>query len=126
MKSDKLPSILYVDDEQENLDSFQLVFMCDYEIHLASSAKEGLEILKKKAQNQEPIQLVISDHKMPETTGIEFLKQLNKEFPGLAKILLTGFSDAKVMKEASEQRVLCLSKPWIEDELKQNIESVLV
>ncbi len=125
MAHDNIPSILYVDDEQENLDSFQLVFMGDYDIYLANSAKEGLIILKKQVTKSRPIQLVISDHKMPETTGIEFLKQLNKEYPKLAKILLTGFSDAQTIKEAAQQKVLCLSKPWIEKELKDNIDSVL-
>lgn len=124
MASNNLPSILYVDDEQENLDSFQLVFMGEYDIHLANSAKEGLSILKKQVK-QNPIQLVISDHKMPEITGIDFFKLLNKEFPKIAKILLTGFSDAQVIKEAANQKVTCLSKPWIENELKKNIDTAL-
>ncbi len=120
-----IPSILYVDDEQENLDSFLLVFMDEYEIYLANSAKEGLDILKNKAKEKTPIHLVISDYKMPEVTGMEFLKQLGKEYPAIGKILLTGFTDAQIMQEACQQKVTCISKPWVEEDLKKNIASAL-
>ena len=66
-----LSKILYVDDEKENLVSFKYLFKKNFEILLAISAEEGLEILQR-----EPIQIIITDQKMRHTTGVEFLKKI--------------------------------------------------
>ena len=60
--------ILYVDDEPENLRIFELTFQSEFEILTAADASAGLEVL-----NQRPVALVLSDHRMPGMTGVEFL-----------------------------------------------------
>ncbi|WP_245598691.1 response regulator [Sporocytophaga myxococcoides] len=58
--------VLYVDDDEYNLRVFKASFRFDYQIFLAKSAKEGLEILKENE-----IHVIIADQKMPEVTGVQ-------------------------------------------------------
>ncbi len=87
--------ILYVDDEEQNLISFRYLFKKNFDIHLASSAEEGLEILKN-----EQIHIILTDQKMPRTTGVEFLKKISTTHPDPIKILLTGYADIGTIIEA--------------------------
>ena len=64
-------AILYVDDDHENLRAFRRLFRKEYQILLAESGEEGLELL----QSQSPIPIIITDQRMPEMTGIEFLEK---------------------------------------------------
>ena len=63
--------ILYIDDEEDNLTVFNAAFRRDYEIHLANSGLKGLDIM-----NNNNIHLVITDQRMPDMTGIEFLERI--------------------------------------------------
>ena len=65
--------ILYVDDENNNLVSFRSYFRKFYEVYTALNAKDALEIL-----NTTQIPIIISDQRMPGTTGVEFLEQTIK------------------------------------------------
>jgi adenylate cyclase len=80
--------ILYVDDELNNLISFKATFRQHYTLHIAKSAEEGLEILKKH-----PIQAIVTDQRMPEVTGVQFLEQVIPQYPDTVRMILTGFSD---------------------------------
>jgi len=118
----KLLPILYVDDEEDNLVVFNATFRRDYEVHLALSGKEGLEIMKKI-----PIQLIITDQRMPEMTGIQFLEKVIPEYPNCIRMILTGFSDIEAIIQAiNTGRVYrYITKPWNKDELKLNIDKGL-
>ena len=87
--------ILYVDDESGNIRVFRSIFKRFYTVLTAESAKEGIEILR----NQSDIQLIITDQRMPEMTGVEMLKAINEEFSNLIRIILTGYSDIDVIKK---------------------------
>ncbi|MBI9064751.1 MAG: response regulator [Marinilabiliaceae bacterium] len=63
-------NLLYVDDEPINLQLFKFNFRQHYNLFLAQSAMEGLEILQK-----EDVSIVISDFKMPEMNGLDFLRK---------------------------------------------------
>ena len=121
-KTKTLPPILYVDDEQDNLTVFNSAFRRDYEVHLALSGKEGFEILKKH-----PIQLIITDQRMPEMTGIQFLEKIIPEYPDCIRMILTGFSDIEAIIQAiNTGRVYrYITKPWSKQELKINIDKAL-
>jgi len=114
--------ILYVDDEQENLDVFDFTFMKYYEIFLANSAEEGMEILKR-----EPIKLVITDQRMPQITGVEFLANAAKLYPRIVRMIVTGFSDVEAIIQAiNKGRVYrYITKPWNREELKMVIDNAL-
>ena len=117
-----LHRILYIDDEEHNLTSFNSTFRRDYEIHLATSGQMGLEIM-----NKHDIQLVITDQRMPEMTGIEFLERILPHYPDCIRIVLTGFSDMEAIIQAiNKGRVYhYITKPWNRDELKLTMDHAL-
>lgn len=113
--------ILYVDDEPNNLTSFKATFRGTYNIFTASSASEGKNLL---AQNHENIHIIITDQRMPETTGVEFLSSIIDSYPDPIRILLTGYSDIQAVINAINQGQIYqyISKPWEEQHMKIVIE----
>ncbi|MEL6251375.1 MAG: adenylate/guanylate cyclase domain-containing protein [Bacteroidota bacterium] len=118
--ADKDFTILYVDDEVDNLRVFKAAFRRKYKIELASSAEEGIRILKEK-----PIDLIITDQRMPEITGVEFLKKVVPLYPDTVRMVLTGYSDLSAIVEAINlgQIYRYIGKPWDEEELNVAIEN---
>jgi len=116
------PAILYVDDERDNLTTFKSVFRRDYDVSVAISAEEGLEVLKSK-----DIDLIITDQRMPKMTGVEFLKATLPNHPEKVRMILTGFSDMKDIIDAiNNGKVYAyVTKPWHKDELKITIDNAL-
>ncbi|MGK7396961.1 MAG: adenylate/guanylate cyclase domain-containing protein [Candidatus Cyclobacteriaceae bacterium M3_2C_046] len=113
-------NILYVDDEEQNLISFKAAFRRYYKIHTASSGFEGIKVLKNH-----DINLVITDQRMPEMTGVEFLEKILPAYPDTIRMILTGFSDIDAIIQAiNSGRVFrYITKPWDENELKMTIEN---
>ena len=111
-------NILYVDDEVGNLTAFKASFRRDYNIHIAESPIEGKEIL----QNND-IEIILTDQRMPEMNGVDFLESIIEEFPDPIRILVTGYSDIDVVIEAVNKGNIYkyISKPWDNDNLKTNI-----
>ena len=118
--ADKDFTILYVDDEMDNLRVFKAAFRRKYTVELASSAEEGIRILKEK-----PIDLIITDQRMPEMTGVEFLKEIVPLYPDTVRMVLTGYSDLSAIVEAINlgQIYRYIGKPWDEGELNVAIEN---
>jgi adenylate cyclase len=116
----KTHTILFVDDEQQNLVSFKAVFRRDYNLKTAISGEEGLAILKN-----EKVDLIITDQRMPQMTGIQFLEKVIPEFPDTVRMILTGFSDIEAIVSAiNTGRVYrYITKPWDENELRMTIEN---
>jgi len=117
-------TILYIDDEDINLRLFKNTFRRDYFVLTASSAKEGLKILE-----QNNIDLVITDQRMPEMTGVEFLSCVQKEFPHIppGRMIISGYSDPEDIDLAFREYQLYkfISKPWNEEELSQIIQKAI-
>ncbi len=118
----KKHSILYVDDEVVNLNVFRSTFRRNYQIFVAQSALEGLEILR-----QHEIHVVITDQRMPGMKGVEFLEQVFYEFPDIKRMILTGFADIEAITQAinKSQVYNYITKPWNENELKAKIDNAL-
>ncbi|GAB4132543.1 MAG: response regulator [Raineya sp.] len=114
--------VLYVDDEPRNLSSFKSVFRRHYEVYLANSAEEGINIME-----QVPVQLVITDQRMPKVSGVEFLEKINEKFPEVTRILLTGYSDLDAIVDAINKGKIFkyVAKPWKAEELKETIDVAL-
>ena len=112
-------NILYVDDERDNLMVFRVAFRRYFNIFTAESATEGLELLK-----QEHIQVVVTDQRMPEMTGVEFLSRIPEE-PYMARIILTAFTEADALIEAvNTGRIFrYITKPWKLEDLRQTLEN---
>ncbi|WP_339866265.1 response regulator [uncultured Algoriphagus sp.] len=119
-KSEEKIKILYVDDEENNLQAFKATFRRDYKIFIAISAKEGREILK-----QEEIDVIVTDQRMPEETGVEFLESIIPDFPDPIRILLTGYTDIQAVIDAINKGQVYhyLTKPWEEDYLRTVIKN---
>ncbi len=117
MEKDKI-KILYVDDEINNLAAFKANFRRIYDVHTAESATEGRKILETTE-----IEIIITDQRMPEMTGVEFLESIVKEHPNPIRILLTGYTDMQALIDAVNKGQIYryLSKPWNEEELKMSI-----
>ena len=112
-------NILFVDDEENNLFSFKANFRIKYNVHTAISGEDGLKILQEK-----PIDIIITDQRMPNMTGVEFLSKSLETHPEPMRILLTGFADMNAVIDAVNKGKIYhyLSKPWNEKELDDTIQ----
>ena len=121
--SHKKIGVLYVDDEVNNLTSFKAVFRREYQVFVADNAQDGLRLIEENPH----IQLAISDQRMPETTGIDFLAQLKETKPEIIRILLTGYADIEAVIDAINKGEVYryLSKPWDEENLRQIMRGAL-
>jgi two-component system, response regulator, stage 0 sporulation protein F len=81
-------TVLYVDDEPINLELFKLIFRRSFHVILAESGAEALAIL----ENTREINIVISDLKMPNMSGLEFIQKAAKLNQSLLFFLLSGYS----------------------------------
>jgi response regulator RpfG family c-di-GMP phosphodiesterase len=111
-------NVLYVDDEENNLNSFRASMRRDFKVFTANSADEALEILKVQ-----DIHVLITDQRMPGTLGTELLAKVVEEYPDPIRILLTGFSDITAIQDAVNRGQIYryLQKPWNEDHLRKTI-----
>ncbi len=108
-------TILLVDDEINILKSLKRLFIdTDYKIYIAESADAGLLVLQ-----EETINLVISDHKMPHKNGVQFLKEVKERYPNTIRMILSGFADvAAIVESINEGNVYkFLAKPWNDQDL---------
>lgn len=121
IKSETPMGILFVDDEKNVLQALRRLFMDDdYEVNLANSGEEALEILKHNPD----IGLIISDQRMPGLTGVDFLEKAKEILPDAIRILLTGYADLTAVVDAINRggAYRYITKPWKDDELVQVIE----
>ena len=93
----KKHTILLVDDEENNLQFLKRTLRSKYYILTAQNGHEALDIIE---QHSKEISLVVSDQRMPEMQGTEFMKILSEKYPDIVKILLTGFSDTDTIVDA--------------------------
>jgi signal transduction histidine kinase len=111
--------VLYVDDEENNLVAFRANFRKIYNVFTADSGKKGLELLKEN-----PVEIIISDQRMPDMTGVEFLEQTVDLYPESIRLLITGQADIEVVIEAINRGQVSkyIQKPWDWDKLSIAID----
>ncbi len=117
-------TILCVDDEANVLKSLKRLFLDeDYEILTAESGKEGLVLLEQR----QPVQVLISDYRMPAMDGVAFFKQVHERWPDTVRIVLSGYADTAVVVAAINEGQIYkfIPKPWNDDELKVAIAQAL-
>lgn len=107
--------ILFLDDEHFNLQSFKAAFREYFDIYLAVTPDEALDILKN-----EDIEIIVSDQRMPQKTGTEFFESIRNDYPDPIRILLTGYLDIKAVIDAINKGEVFrfLTKPWNEEEVR--------
>ena len=114
----KKAKLLFVDDEERILNALRSVFRGQYNVFTASSGPEAMEFMKRFNPH-----VVISDQRMPEMTGVEFLRQVKEVAPHTVRILLTGYSDlASIVGSINDGEVFrFVSKPWDNTEIQKTI-----
>ncbi len=119
-----MATILYVDDEEINLDLFEISFFkSGFNIIKANSAEKGIEIMYNTK-----IDLVVSDYKMPGMDGLEFITTIKKLYSEKPCILITGYYEPAFIENKETQKLLYayLQKPWNNVELKRIINEALI
>lgn len=116
----KKTKMLVVDDEPDNLDLLYRTFRRDFQVLKAESGVQALEILSAEGE----VAVIISDQRMPEMKGTEFLSRTVPKFPDTMRIILTGFTDVEDLVEAinSGQVYKYITKPWDPNELKAVVQ----
>ncbi|HTO54986.1 MAG TPA: HD domain-containing phosphohydrolase [Myxococcota bacterium] len=117
------PGVLLVDDEVNILKALVRLFRSEpVQVFTASSASEALARLAA-----EPIQVVISDQRMPGTSGVQLLAQIRELHPKVVRILLTGHAEIAVAVSAINHGEIfrLLTKPWNDDELRATVRQAL-
>ncbi len=112
-------NVLYIDDERHNLIAFKASFRRTFNVFVCESAEEGKQIIER-----ENIHVILSDQRMPKTTGIEFFESILQVYPDPIRILITGYTDINAVIDAINrgQVYKYLTKPWHEDEIRIFIE----
>ncbi len=116
------PLLMFIDDEPRVLKSMRAMFRKDYEVYLANSGHEALQIMADK-----PIQVVVSDQRMPKMTGVEVLTQIKHSYPNVVRILLTGYADLEAIEASLNDAEVFryLMKPCPAEEVREAVQSGL-
>jgi response regulator RpfG family c-di-GMP phosphodiesterase len=108
-------NVLFVDDEENVLRALKRLFIDNdtIEIFTACSGREGLEILKTA-----PVSVIVSDQRMPEMNGAEFLEKASRQAPDSVRIVLTGYADINAAMDAVNKGGIYryITKPWNDNE----------
>src|ERR1700733_1891940 len=112
------PVLLTVDDDPDVLRAVERdlrkEYAENYRVLRADSGMEALDLLRKLEQRNDPVALLLADHRMPQMNGIEFLAEAMKIFPNACRVLLTAYADTDAAIQAINEIKLhhYLLKPW--------------
>ena len=107
-------TVLVVDDESDVVASVKDLLRLDYKVLGATRAADGLAMLER-----EPVHVVMTDQRMPETTGVELLAKVRATHPDAMRLLFTGYADIRAVVDAINRGSVYryITKPWDPDEL---------
>ncbi|MEX5596134.1 HD domain-containing phosphohydrolase [Pseudomonas orientalis] len=117
------PAVLLVDDEESILNSLRRLLRSQpYDVVLATGGAQALEIMATR-----PIDLVMSDARMPGMDGATLLAEVHRLYPGTRRILLTGYADLSTIVKAINDGQIhrYISKPWNDEELQLILQQTL-
>ncbi|MFT5451219.1 MAG: FixJ family two-component response regulator [Enterobacterales bacterium] len=117
-------TLLLVDDEDNIIRSLVRLLRCDgYNILTANSGAAGLEILSKN-----DVGVIISDQRMPQMSGVEFLSKVKKHYPDNVRMVLSGYTDLKSVTDAINEGAIYkfLTKPWEDDLIRGHVKDAFV
>jgi len=112
-------TVLFVDDEVNILKALQRLLRSEHiNVLCASRAQEALQLLDKQ-----PCQVVVTDQRMPEMSGVDLLSQVRQRFPDIVRMMLTGYTEMDVAVDAINRGEIyrLITKPWSDDELRATI-----
>jgi len=109
-----LPTLLVVDDEVRSLESLQRILEDDFDVRTALDVEEAERILQ-----QEWVQIILCDQRMPEMSGVEFLKRVRDQWPDVIRMIISGYTDSEDIISAVNEAGIYqyITKPWHPDSL---------
>jgi response regulator RpfG family c-di-GMP phosphodiesterase len=112
---DRRPTLLVVDDEERILSALRRTLRREgYEVLTSESVHEALAILDER-----PVDLILSDQKMPGMSGLQFLAEAGRRCPGAARMLITGWTEEIPTEKLEELGIReLITKPWDDTTLK--------
>ena len=112
------PSVLVVDDEQENLDLMVRALRPKYEVVCARDGEEALSILSNR-----DVDVLVTDHRMPGMSGVELLREADRRHRTPARLLVTAYGDADTLAEAINDGHVSyfVRKPWDPERIREVI-----
>lgn len=116
---EQVQTVLLLDDEENILRALARVLRRDgYKILMATRAQDAFELLAKH-----DVQVILSDQRMPEMNGTEFLSRVKDLYPDTIRIVLSGYTDLKSVTDAINKGAIYkfLTKPWDDELLRQDI-----
>ena len=115
-------TVLYINDDEQNLIGFESAFRLNYHVCTATSGTAGLEILEQKT-----VQLVITDLDLPDMTGLEFLEKIISLYPDCMRMIMTDSGDMDVIIRAIDRGIIFryVAMPWQQEALKISIDNAL-
>lgn len=117
------PTLLFVDDEANILSALKRLFRpFGYRIFTAEGGAQGLEIMER-----ETVDLVVSDMRMPEMNGAQFLEKVREKWPETIRILLTGYAEIGATIDAINKGQIYryISKPWEDNDITLTVKHAL-
>jgi len=118
------PTLLLVDDEPSIISSLRRLLRSEgYRILTANSGKEGLKVLAENA-----VDVIVSDQRMPEMTGVEFLRTVRQLYPDTVRIVLSGFTELQTVTDAVNAGAIYkfLTKPWDDAQLRGHVQEAFL
>jgi DNA-binding NtrC family response regulator len=118
MDAARKANIMFVDDEKRVLSSMRALFRRDYNVHLANSGNEALELLERQDMD-----VIVSDQRMPGMTGVDVLKACKVRAPRAMRILLTGYADKDAIEASINEGEVFryLTKPCARETLRETL-----
>ena len=116
----KKTTLLYVDDEPINIMLFEANFKNHYHVVTAESGMKGLE----KLQSNPEISVVVSDMKMPEMNGIQFIRQAKKKYSNIKYFILSGYELTEEIIDALNNKLILkyFKKPFNMKDIEDSID----
>lgn len=120
MSTGRKIQVLYIDDEQNNLNGFKATFRFDYTIFIASDTVKASEYLRDYPE----ISVILCDQRMPEKTGVQFFEEIRVEYPNPVRMLITGYTDIESVIDAVNRGHIFryIKKPWTDSDIRSAIE----
>lgn len=120
MKTGEKIKILYIDDEQNNLNGFKATFRFDYTVYIASNTTLAYEFLRDHSD----ISVVLCDQRMPDKTGVQFFEEMRKLYPDPVRMLITGYTDIESVIDSVNRGHIFryIKKPWTDHDVRSAIE----
>lgn len=112
--------VLYIDDEQNNLNGFKATFRFDYTILIADTTAKAKDYLR----DHKDIKIILCDQRMPDQTGVQFFEEIRFQYPEPIRMLITGYTDIESVIDAINRGNIFryIKKPWTDTDVQSAIE----